>query len=125
MSNLNSFGAALALDDGKAMFLLMVLSIVIIGICIANAIDFRNIATQNQALATTYFSYSFANGMAVVNWIVVGIALGIFFYSFYKIVNRGKLNQEIARELESLEILNAKRNNSPDIRAPNVVITIK
>jgi hypothetical protein len=124
MSNLNSFGKAIALDDAKSMFLLMVLSIVVIGICIANAIDFRNIATQNQALATTYFSYSFANGMAIVNWIVVGMAVGVFFYSFYKIVNRGKIAREIQREIEVSEFLNAKRKTSPVIQMPKAVITI-
>jgi len=124
MSNLNSFGNVLALDDTKAMFLLMVLSIVVIGICIANAIDFRNIATQNQALATTYFSYSFANGMAIVNWIVVVIAAGVFFYSFYKIVNRGKITREIQREIEVSSILNAKRKTVQITEMPKVVISI-
>ena len=124
MSNLNNFGTTVSLDDTKAMFLLMVLSIVIIGICIANAIDFRNIATQNQALVTTYFSYSFANGMAIVNWVVVIMAAGVFFYSFYKIVNRGKIAREIQREIEVSTFLNAKRKTSPIIQMPKAVITV-
>lgn len=124
MSNLNSFGKALAIDDSKSMFLLMILSIVVIGICIANAIDFRSIATQNQSISTTYFSYSFANGMAIVNWIVVIMAAGVFFYSMYKIVNRGKIATEIAREIGVLDVLNAKRKMSPNTNTSRVEIFV-
>jgi hypothetical protein len=124
MSNLTSFGTAIALDDAKAMFLLMVVSIVVIGICICNAIDFRAIATQNQSLSTTYFSYSFANGMAVVNWVVVAMATGVFLYAFYKIANRGKIVSEIQREIGVIEVLNAKRKNNIITKMPKAVITI-
>jgi hypothetical protein len=124
MSNLNNFGKALAIDDSKSMFLLMILSVVIIGICIANAIDFRSIATQNQSISTTYFSYSFANGMAIVNWIVVIMAAGVFFYSMYKIVNRGKIASEIAREIGVLDVLNAKRKMSQNMTTSRVEIFV-
>jgi hypothetical protein len=124
MSNLNSFGKALAIDDSKSMFLLMILSIVVIGICIANAIDFRSIATQNQSISTTYFSYSFANGMAIINWIVVIMAAGVFFYSMYKIVNRGKIASEIAREIGVLDVLNARRKMSPNKTTSRVEIFV-
>lgn len=86
-------------DDIKATFLLMVVSIVILGICIANAIDFRNVAIQNDAIPTTYFSIINANILAIVNWVIVGISAAIFLYCFYRVVNRNKILTKIQNDL--------------------------
>jgi hypothetical protein len=62
--------------------------------------------------------------MAIVNWIVVIMAAGVFFYSMYKIVNRGKIATEIAREIGVLDVLNAKRKMSPNTNTSRVEIFV-
>lgn len=87
------------------LFLLFI-TIVTLGVCIATAIDFRNISNQNSSLTTTYFSETFANTMSVINWIIMGLCIIIFFYAFYNLLNGNK-----QKSLLEQELINLQRNN--------------
>lgn len=113
----------IASDDTKTMIFLLIVSLIIVGICIACAIDFQSISNQNQELTTTYFSSSFATAMAVINWIIVALSFLIFFYAIYRITQKGKLQAELEREIGTKALLDAKRRTNSSYDPP--VINVK
>ncbi len=74
----------------KLNIYLLLTSIIVIGVCIATAIDFRNMAKENSVATTAYFSDSFANAISVINWIIMGVCIIVFFYAFYSLINGSK-----------------------------------
>jgi hypothetical protein len=114
----------IATDDTKTMIFLLIVSLIIVGICIACAIDFQSISNQNQDLPTTYFSSSFATAMAVINWIIVVLSFGIFFYSIYRITQKGKLQAELEREIGAKALLDANRRTKSSFDAPVINIQL-
>ncbi len=85
-----------------ANLLLMFVSIVTIGVCIATAIDFGNISKQNSALPTTYFSEAFSSSMSIINWIIMGFCIIIFLYAFYNLVNSNKIKYKIEEQFNQV-----------------------
>jgi predicted exporter len=77
-------------ENIKLNIFLLITSLLVLGSCIATAIDFRNMAKENATATTTYFSDSFANSISVINWIIMGACIIIFFYTFYGLLNGSK-----------------------------------
>jgi uncharacterized BrkB/YihY/UPF0761 family membrane protein len=100
---MSNFSEKIPSSNVRANLFLIFISILTLGVTIATAIDFGNISKQNSELPTTYFSESFSKSMSIINWIIMGICIIIFFYAFYNLLNANKIKYQLEQEFMKLQ----------------------
>jgi hypothetical protein len=109
-----------ATRDTKYNFILLFGLLIIFAICIVNAVDFRKVAIDNDTVSDTYFSVSYANGLAVTNGLIAFFVLLGIAYITWKIIRGQKDIKELEKDKAAMDILQAFVASSS---VPNISIT--
>jgi hypothetical protein len=106
--------------DTKYNFILLIGLLIIFAISIVNAVDFRKVAIDNDAISDTYFSVSYANVLCVLNSIIAFLTILGIVYIIWKIIKGQKDIRELESDKAAMDILQAFFISSSN---PGVTIT--